>query len=117
MTTPYLTSAQQAHDDARPVAGDLDLGREFLEKLGPWIYRRYLGLADITGIKALKRRIEQRTQREGADSLNVKTGHGGIRDIEFVIQHEEVTGRGEPTRHVAVYLVRDDRIARERLIG
>jgi hypothetical protein len=36
---------------------------------------------------------------------------------EFVVQEEVVTGRGEPQRHVAVYLVRDDLIARERLIG
>jgi hypothetical protein len=35
----------------------------------------------------------------------------------FVVQHEEVTGRGEPERHVAVYLLRDDRIARERLLA
>lgn len=35
----------------------------------------------------------------------------------FVVQHEEVTGRGEPERHVAVYLVRDGRIARERLLA
>jgi hypothetical protein len=35
---------------------------------------------------------------------------------EFVVQHEEVTGRGDAARHVAVYLVRDDRIVRERLL-
>ena len=35
----------------------------------------------------------------------------------FVVQHEEVTGRGEPERHIAVYLLHDDRIARERLLG
>jgi hypothetical protein len=35
----------------------------------------------------------------------------------FVVQHEEVTGRGEPTRHVAVYLIRDGKIARERLLA
>ena len=40
-----------------------------------------------------------------------------VAEGEFVVQHEEVTGRGEPTRHVAVYLVREDRIVRERLIG
>jgi hypothetical protein len=34
----------------------------------------------------------------------------------FVVQEELVTGRGEPERHVAVYLVRDDRIQRERLL-
>jgi len=62
---------------ARPVAGNCALGSEFLKQLEPWVYRRYLGLADITGIKALKREVEQRTLREGDNSLNVKTGHGG----------------------------------------
>jgi len=80
------TWERQAMMKARPAAGDLELGREFLDRLTPWIFRKYLGLADITGIKALKRRIEQRTQREGGDELDVKTGHGGIRDIEFAIQ-------------------------------
>ena len=54
------TWERQAMVKARPVAGDLDLGQEFLAQLEPWIYRRYLSRADITGIKALKRRIEQR---------------------------------------------------------
>ena len=80
------TWERQAFVKARPVAGDLDLGHQFLEQLRPWIYRRYLGLADITGIKALKRRIEQRTIKEKADHRDVKSGHGGIRDIEFTIQ-------------------------------
>jgi hypothetical protein len=35
---------------------------------------------------------------------------------DFVVQEEVVTGRGEPERHVAVYLVRDGVIARERLL-
>jgi [glutamine synthetase] adenylyltransferase / [glutamine synthetase]-adenylyl-L-tyrosine phosphorylase len=89
------TWERQAFVKARPVAGDLDLGHEFLKQLEPWIYRRYLSRADITGIKALKRRIEQRTAREGADSLNVKTGHGGIRDIEFVIQFLQLLNGGD----------------------
>jgi [glutamine synthetase] adenylyltransferase / [glutamine synthetase]-adenylyl-L-tyrosine phosphorylase len=89
------TWERQAFVKARPVAGDLELGEEFLKQLEPWIYRRYLSRADITGIKALKRRIEQRTAREGADSLNVKTGHGGIRDIEFVIQFLQLLNGGD----------------------
>jgi glutamate-ammonia-ligase adenylyltransferase len=80
------TWERQAYIKARAVAGDLDLGREFLDQLQPWIYRRYLSRADISGIKALKRRIEQRTHHEGGDARDVKTGHGGIRDVEFVIQ-------------------------------
>src|SRR5690606_2434554 len=80
------TWERQAYVKARPIAGDLALGRDFLAQLEPWIYRRYLTLADITGIKALKRRIEQRAEREHGDTRDVKTGRGGIRDIEFVIQ-------------------------------
>jgi [glutamine synthetase] adenylyltransferase / [glutamine synthetase]-adenylyl-L-tyrosine phosphorylase len=89
------TWERQAFVKARPVAGNLDLGQEFLKQLEPWIYRRYLSRADITGIKALKRRIEQRTAREGADSHNVKTGHGGIRDVEFVIQFLQLLNGGD----------------------
>ncbi len=89
------TWERQAYIKARPVAGDIDLGREFLERLQPWIYRRYLTRADITGIKALKRRIEQHSHLEGADARNVKTGHGGIRDIEFVIQFLQLLNGAE----------------------
>lgn len=80
------TWERQAFVKARPCAGNLTLGREFLKELEPWMYRRYLSRADISGIRALKRRIEQRAQVEGGGISNVKTGQGGIRDIEFVIQ-------------------------------
>jgi glutamate-ammonia-ligase adenylyltransferase len=89
------TWERQAFVKARPVAGDLKFGSEFLERLEPWIYRRYLSVADISGIKALKRRIEERAIREGAESHNVKTGHGGIRDIEFVIQFLQLLNGSE----------------------
>ena len=89
------TWERQAFIKARPVAGDLQLGAEFLEELTPWIYRRYLSRADITGIKALKRRIEHRTRREGGNLRNVKTGHGGIRDVEFVIQFLQLLNGGD----------------------
>jgi glutamate-ammonia-ligase adenylyltransferase len=89
------TWERQAFVKARPVAGDLELGQELLGQLEPWIYRRYLSRADITGIKALKRRIEQRSEREGADDRNVKTGRGGIRDIEFAIQFLQLLNGGD----------------------
>jgi glutamate-ammonia-ligase adenylyltransferase len=88
------TWERQAFIKARPVAGSPELGREFLERLTPWIYRRYLTSADISGIKALKRRIEQQTHRAGADDREVKTGHGGIRDVEFVIQFLQLLNGG-----------------------
>ncbi len=86
---------RQAYVKARPVAGDLQLGRDFLEQLQPWIYGRYLGRVDIEGIKALKRKIERQARLEGGDTSNVKTGHGGIRDVEFVIQFLQLLNGGD----------------------
>ncbi|NQU20048.1 MAG: bifunctional [glutamate--ammonia ligase]-adenylyl-L-tyrosine phosphorylase/[glutamate--ammonia-ligase] adenylyltransferase [Candidatus Nealsonbacteria bacterium] len=91
------TWERQAYIKAWPVAGDLELGHELLRRLAPWIYRRYLGLADISGIKALKRRIERPARHETADRRNVKTGHGGIRDVEFVIQFLQMLNGGDLT--------------------
>ncbi len=88
------TWERQAYVKARPIAGNLDLGRHYLKQLEPWIYHRYLSLADITGIKALKRRIENRAVDKGVSDRNVKTGHGGIRDIEFVIQFLQLLSGG-----------------------
>jgi [glutamine synthetase] adenylyltransferase / [glutamine synthetase]-adenylyl-L-tyrosine phosphorylase len=88
------TWERQAFIKARPVAGSQELGKEFLDRLTPWIYRRYLTAADIAGIKALKRRIEQQSHRAGADDREVKTGHGGIRDVEFVIQFLQLLNGG-----------------------
>lgn len=87
------TWERQAYIKARPVAGDLSLGEEFLQTLSCWVYRRYLSHADISGIKALKRRIEQLSQSGGA--RDVKTGRGGIRDIEFVIQFLQLLNGGD----------------------
>lgn len=80
------TWERQALIKAMPIAGDLELGQRLLKKLSTWIYRRNLSRADITGIKALKRKIERRAMAAGEDRTNVKTGHGGIRDVEFIIQ-------------------------------
>ncbi len=94
------TWERQAFVKARAVAGDLDLGRECLAQLQPWIYRRYLNRADITGIAALKRRIEKQAAVASQDSsgsvpTNVKLGPGGIRDIEFVIQFLQLLNGGD----------------------
>jgi len=91
------TWERQAYVKARPIAGDIKLGDDYLARLEPWIYHRYLTLADITGIKLLKRRIEASASRDQAAGTNVKTGRGGIRDIEFVIQFLQLlSGGAEP---------------------
>ena len=89
------TWERQAFIKARPIAGFIDLGEELIAELQPWIYRRYLMRADITGIAALKRRIEHRAKRAGDADKNIKLGHGGIRDIEYVIQFLQLLHGGD----------------------
>jgi glutamate-ammonia-ligase adenylyltransferase len=71
------TWERQALIKCRPIAGDLDLGRDFLAAITPFVYRRYLGRAEIAEIKAMKRRIEQRTVSAGTAEVEVKTGPRG----------------------------------------
>jgi len=89
------TWERQAFVKARPIAGNLQLGTQLLQKLQPWIYRKYLSRNDINGICALKRRIENRAVSEGGNERNVKEGRGGIRDIEFTIQFLQLLNGGD----------------------
>lgn len=89
------TWERQALIKVRPVAGDLKLGEEFLRAIAPLVYRRYLSFAEINEIKALKRRIETKANRGGTGDKEVKTGHGGIRDIEFTIQFLQLLNGGD----------------------
>ena len=89
------TWERQAWVKARCIAGDRDLGGRLLTGLEPWTYSRWLSRADISGIRALKRQIEQRAIREGGDAADLKTGRGGIRDIEFTIQFLQLLNGGD----------------------
>jgi [glutamine synthetase] adenylyltransferase / [glutamine synthetase]-adenylyl-L-tyrosine phosphorylase len=89
------TWERQALIKCREIAGDLALGKTFREAIEPFIYRRYLGAAEIAEIKVLKRRIEQRSVTAGTAEVEVKTGRGGIRDVEFVVQFLQLLHGGE----------------------
>ncbi|WP_337176532.1 bifunctional [glutamate--ammonia ligase]-adenylyl-L-tyrosine phosphorylase/[glutamate--ammonia-ligase] adenylyltransferase [Paludisphaera sp.] len=89
------TWERQALIKCRPIAGDPELGAAFIAAVTPFVYRRYLGAAEIAEIKSLKRRIEQRTASAGLADFEVKTGRGGIRDVEFVVQFLQLLHGGE----------------------
>ncbi|HLW65776.1 MAG TPA: bifunctional [glutamate--ammonia ligase]-adenylyl-L-tyrosine phosphorylase/[glutamate--ammonia-ligase] adenylyltransferase [Gemmataceae bacterium] len=91
------TWERQALIKIRPAAGDLELGNEFLRNIEPFVYRRYLSFAEINEIKVMKRRIEQKAQAAGESRSEVKTGRGGIRDIEFTIQFLQLLNGGDLT--------------------
>lgn len=66
---------------ARPVAGDTGLGKEFIETVRPFVYRKYLDFSAIDEISRLKTRIDSSFKKG-----DIKRGYGGIREVEFFIQ-------------------------------
>jgi [glutamine synthetase] adenylyltransferase / [glutamine synthetase]-adenylyl-L-tyrosine phosphorylase len=81
---------------ARPVAGDLALGDTFLAELTPFIWRRYFDYASIADIHAMKRQIHA---HKGGDVIaieghDVKLGRGGIREVEFFVQTQQLVFGG-----------------------
>lgn len=79
---------------ARPCAGDLEAGARFLERLRPFVWRKYLDFAAIEDIHSIKRQIRVQTgERIRLDGHNIKLGSGGIREIEFFAQTQQlITG-------------------------
>jgi glutamate-ammonia-ligase adenylyltransferase len=84
---------------AHPVAGNTAVGAEFLAALRPYIWRRHLDFAAIHDIHSIKRQID--AHRGGGTvkvaGHNVKLGRGGIREIEFFAQTQQlIFGGREP---------------------
>lgn len=88
------TWERQALIKARLSAGDRELGDKFMELITPWVYRKYLTIAEIQAIKHLKTMIETRVTSEGNWKTEVKLGEGGIRDIEFMVQFLQLLNGG-----------------------
>lgn len=81
---------------ARIAAGDIALGEAFLEQLSPFIWRRYLDFPAIADIHAMKRRVHA-FKGHGAVAVeghDIKLGRGGIRDIEFFVQTQQLIAGG-----------------------
>ncbi len=101
---------------ARPVAGDLQLGASFLADLEPFIWRKYFDYAAIADIHAMKRQIHA-TRGHGEVAVaghNIKLGRGGIREVEFFVQTQQLIFggrrpnlRGARTLDMLVELERD----------
>ena len=81
---------------ARPVAGDKVAGERFLAALTPYIWRKYLDYAAIADIHSIKRQIhDHRGHAEVAVAgHNIKLGRGGIREIEFFVQTQQLIAGG-----------------------
>jgi glutamate-ammonia-ligase adenylyltransferase len=81
---------------ARPCAGDLALGAEFLKRLTPYIWRKYLDYAAIADVQSMKRQIHA-VKGHGEIAVrghDLKLGRGGIREIEFFVQTQQLIAGG-----------------------
>ncbi len=86
---------------ARPVAGDIAVGEEFLRIITPFVYRKYLDFTSIEEIKEMKERINLAAARVRKGGRDVKLGAGGIREIEFFAQaHQLIYGGKNPALRV-----------------
>lgn len=74
---------------ARPVAGDVSIGKEFINAIEPFVWKRSIDYADIDEIRDLKRKIDSI-----ADINDIKRGYGGIREIEFFVQTFQILNGG-----------------------
>ncbi|MDD9381569.1 bifunctional [glutamine synthetase] adenylyltransferase/[glutamine synthetase]-adenylyl-L-tyrosine phosphorylase [Streptomyces sp. ZAF1911] len=83
-----LTWESQALLRAEPVAGDLDLGRRFIDLIDPLRYpMEGLGEDAVREIRRLKARMESERLPRGADpTLHTKLGRGGLSDVEWTVQ-------------------------------
>ncbi len=99
-----------AYIKARPVAGDPEAAARFLAVLGPFVWRRYLDHAAIADIHSIKRQINAKIGSKSgggfpgglelAPGFDVKLGRGGIREIEFFTEVQQLIlgGRDESLR-------------------
>jgi glutamate-ammonia-ligase adenylyltransferase len=77
---------------ARAAAGDPQAAAEFLEEMQAFVWRRNLDFEAIADIHAIKRQIHVHKvdDRLTAPGANLKLGHGGIREIEFYVQTQQL---------------------------
>ncbi len=81
---------------ARPVAGDIKAGEAFLKELQPYVWRKYMDYAAIADVHSIKRQIHAHKGHGeiAVKGHNVKLGRGGIREIEFFVQTQQLIAGG-----------------------
>jgi glutamate-ammonia-ligase adenylyltransferase len=75
----------QALLKARPVAGDMDLGREYAEAISPLVWSAAQRNGFVEEVQAMRRRVLDHIPADRAER-QLKLGSGGLRDVEFAVQ-------------------------------
>ncbi len=85
----------QALLKARPVAGDLELGRAYVERLSPLVWTAAQRDGFVAEVQAMRQRVIDHIPA-GEAERQIKLGAGGLRDVEFAVQLLQlVHGRGD----------------------
>jgi [glutamine synthetase] adenylyltransferase / [glutamine synthetase]-adenylyl-L-tyrosine phosphorylase len=81
---------------ARACAGDIAAGEIILRELSPFVWRKYLDYAAVADIEAMKRQIHAYRGHDeiAVEGHNIKIGRGGIREIEFFVQTQQLIAGG-----------------------
>jgi len=85
---------------ARAVAGDIEAGEEFLRELTSFVWRKYFDFAALADVHSIKRQIHAHKGHAtiAVNGHNVKLGRGGIREIEFFVQTQQLILGGRDPR-------------------
>ncbi|WP_377271859.1 bifunctional [glutamine synthetase] adenylyltransferase/[glutamine synthetase]-adenylyl-L-tyrosine phosphorylase [Peterkaempfera sp. SMS 1(5)a] len=87
----------QALLKARPVAGDADLGRDYLDALTPMVWKASERENFVSDVQQMRRRVVDSIPTGEVDR-ELKLGPGGLRDVEFSVQLLQlVHGRTDPS--------------------
>lgn len=77
----------QALTRARPIAGDEELGKAFVELINPYRYPATFTPEQVQQIRRMKARVENERMPHGADrTRQLKLGRGGLSDVEWLVQ-------------------------------
>ena len=87
----------QALLKARPVAGDIELGRRYVEMVAPMVWSAAGRDGFVADVQAMRRRVVDHIPAHEAER-QIKLGSGGLRDVEFAVQLLQlVHGRSDPS--------------------
>ena len=78
---------------ASPVAGDLQTGQRLIDSLQPFIYRRYLDYGIFDSLRELHQKIDASSRAQSSRD-DIKRGPGGIRELEFLVQSQQILRGG-----------------------
>jgi glutamate-ammonia-ligase adenylyltransferase len=107
----------QALLKARPIAGDLALGKEYCEAVSPLVWAAGARAGFVEDVQAMRRRVEASLRGDTA-GRELKLGPGGLRDVEFSVQLlQMVHGRTDDSVRSGTTLVALEELAAGGYVG